>query len=272
LFLGFVQGVTEFLPVSSSGHLVIFQSLFGMDEPQVFLDVMLHIGTLAAVFIVFRKDILEIARAALRIAATRKIGETSADKMLAAIVVGSAPTAIIGFLFAEQFEKMFASMTSVGVGLLITGCLLMLTEWRAREALARATNGSGGLRCLQAAVIGVAQGIAITPGISRSGSTIAVALLLGVPREMAARFSFLLSIPAILGALLFELKDYSPAGGIGVAGDLPAILAGTLVAAGVGIVSLRILLRIVEQGRISLFAYYCWLLGLLAIAAGILKG
>jgi undecaprenyl-diphosphatase len=271
IILGIVQGITEFLPVSSSGHLVIFQNLFGMKEPQVFLDVMLHVGTLAAVFIVFRGDILELIRAALRIAASRRLGGSASEKLLVALIVGSVPTALIGFLFAEQIERIFASMIAAGVGLLITGSLLMLTEWKQQEALSRATDGCGGVGVRQALVVGVAQGIAIAPGISRSGSTITVGLLVGLPRETAARFSFLLSIPAIFGALLFELKDYSPALSPGAAGGT-AVFVGALVAAAVGIVSLTVLLKVVKQGKISLFAYYCWAIGALAVIAGIIKG
>lgn len=232
------------------------------------LDVMLHMGTLLAVLIVFRDDILDMVRAAARMALSRRLENTSAERMIAAIVVGSVPTALIGFLFADQLEKMFTSMTDAGVGLLITGCLLMLTEWKKHET---ATEGSGGVRPLQAVIVGVAQGVAIVPGISRSGSTIALGMLLGVPRETAARFSFLLSVPAICGALLFELRHYSPAG-LGATGSGLAAIAGACVAAGVGIAALILLLRIVKQGKISLFAYYCWVLGALAIVAGLIRG
>jgi len=266
-----VQGATEFLPISSSGHLVILQNAFGMREPQVFLDVMLHVGTLSAVFFVFRRDILEMIRAAIAIARTRAFSGASGEVFLVAVIVGSIPTAVIGFVFADQFEKLFGSMTAAGAGLLVTGALLMLTEWRREEVVSLAMDGSGGIGVLQAALIGVVQGLAIIPGVSRSGSTIAAGMLLGLPRETAARFSFLLSIPAIFGALLFELKDYSPAAGaegIGAAG----VAAGTVIAAGVGIASLLLLLRVVRRGRISMFAYYCWLLGALAIAAGVMRG
>jgi undecaprenyl-diphosphatase len=242
-----------------------------MKEPQVFLDVMLHVGTLSAVFIVFRRDIAELLRAGLSIVKTRKVGTASSEKMLLAIIVGSVPTALIGFLFADQFERLFSSMLSAGIGLLLTGFLLKATQRQPQEEMARALDGSGGITVRQAGLIGTIQGLAIIPGISRSGSTIAVALLLGVPRETAARFSFLLSIPAILGALLLEGKDVLSAAGPGVT-NMPATLAGTLIASGVGILSLALLLRIVRRGRISVFAYYCWLLGALAIIGGFLKG
>ncbi len=263
-----MQGVAEFLPISSSGHLVILQVLFGMKEPQVLLDVMLHIGTLAAILVVFRRDIYELALAAARIAKCRRIGDTAAERMLIALVAGSIPTAIIGILFKDQFERLFSSMIAAGVGLLITGCLLALTAWTAREAAVRTTDGSGGVGLRQAFIIGISQGVAIVPGISRSGSTIATALLLGVPRETAASFSFLLSVPAVGGALLLELKDYASAG---THASMPAAVLGAVVAAGVGIAALLLLLKIVKQGKISYFAYYCWFIGIFAIAVGILK-
>ena len=269
--MGIVQGVTEFLPISSSGHLVILQNLFGMTEPQVFLDVMLHVGTLSAVFVVFRRDIAELARAGFQMIRTRTPGAASSERMLLAIIVGSVPTALIGFLFADQFERLFSSMLSAGIGLILTGFLLKATQRQTQENMVRAMDGASGITVRQAGLIGTIQGLAIIPGISRSGSTIAVALLLGVPRETAARFSFLLSIPAILGALLLEGKDVFSAAGSGI-GNMPAILAGTVIASGVGIVSLVLLLRIVRRGRLSMFAYYCWLLGALAIIGGILKG
>ena len=271
VILGFVQGATEFLPISSSGHLVILQNLFGMQESQVLFDVMLHVGTLAAIMAVFRKDIGELLRAAGGIVAGRKPGTQSVDNMLAGIVVGCVPTALIGIAFSDAFERMFTSMTAAGIGLLITGLVLMSTVLRKKASGDAGPDSSHRIQFAHALLIGTAQGLAITPGISRSGATIAVALILGVERELAARFSFLLSIPAVLGALAFELRDYSPGAG-SESVSIAVIFSGMVVAVFVGIVALRILLRIVKQGRISLFAYYCWAVGLLAITLGILKG
>jgi undecaprenyl-diphosphatase len=264
-----VQGITEFLPVSSSGHLVIFQALFGMKEPQVLFDVMLHVGTLAAILIVFKNDVAELLRSTVRIARTCKLGNGDAERMLAAILVGCVPTALIGVLSADQVEQMFASTTAAGIGLVITGLILIATFWRnTAESIGPVTNRVG---YFQALVIGAAQGIALVPGISRSGTTIAAALLLGVPRELAARFSFLLAVPAIVGAVLFEMKDYAPAGPASNHVGLAAMLVGTLVAALSGILALMVLLRVVKRGKLSNFAYYCWAVGLLAIALGTLK-
>ncbi len=273
MILGLVQGITEFLPISSSGHLVILQGLFGMSEPQVLFDVMLHAGTLAAILIVFRKDVVELVRAAIRIAVNRNLGEQPAERMLAAIAVGCVPTAFIGVVFSKQFERMFASTTAAGIGLLITGLVLIGTVWRSEPEADAGAGAPERVGLVHALLIGTAQGLAIVPGISRSGATIAVGLLLGVPRELAARFSFLLAVPAILGALAFELKGHSAAGNTAPASaSMPAMLCGTLVAAVAGITALVVLLRVVKRGRIHLFAYYCWAVGLVAIALGIFKG
>ncbi len=262
MILGVVQGATEFLPISSSGHLVILQTLFGA-EPGLLFDVMLHVGTLAAIIIVFRKDLARLARAG---------ADARSDRwMLSAIAAGCVPTALIGVAFSEQFERMFTSMTAAGIGLMATGLILMCTAWRNKWLSDDGGRSYERINIGQALLIGTAQGLAIIPGVSRSGATIAVALLLGVERELAARFSFLLAVPAILGALAFELKDYRSAASPGGAGAA-AMLLGPLVAAVVGVFALKLLLEIVRKGRISLFAYYCWALGLLAIGYGIFKG
>ena len=264
--------MTEFLPVSSSGHLVIFQALFGQDGPRLLFDVVLHVGSHVAIFVVFRESIAETARAAFGLAGFSKQAGRGDAWMPTAIIVGCVPTAVIGVCFAERFERLFASTTAAGVGLLVTGALLMSTQW-GKASSKRDGGGLDRVGIAHALLIGVAQGLAITPGVSRSGATIAVALLLGIERELAARFSFILAIPAILGALVFELKDHFPAGGSG-SGDVgaTAMLLGGLAAAVTGIIALKLLLGIVRKGKLSLFAYYCWALGLLAIGYGVLRG
>ena len=273
VILGFVQGLTEFLPISSSGHLVMLQSLFGMSEPQVLFDVMVHVGTLAAILIVFRKDSKELARATFAVAVSRHSRDRSTEGMLAAIAVGCIPTALIGVAFSKQFERMFSSMTAAGVGLVITGFVLASTLWKESLVGSAKTDSPERIRLSHAVLIGIVQGLAITPGISRSGTTISAALLLGVERELAARFSFLLSIPAILGALVFELKD-QPFGNLMISGgaDAAIMVTGMLVAAITGVIALKVLLRVVRTGKLSVFAYYCWLVGLLAIAFDIFRG
>ena len=266
-----MQGLTEFLPVSSSGHLVIAQALFGRQEPQLLFDVMLHVGTLVAIGVVFKKDIVDLARALLGKTQGESADRSSATRMLVALVAGCVPTAVIGVGFADQLERLFASTTAAGVGLIITGLILMSTRFKGAASSDAGAGAPGRIGIGRALLIGTAQGLAICPGISRSGSTIAVALLLGVERELAARFSFLLAIPAILGALAFELKDYSPSANGSQAG-VGAMLFGAVIAAAVGVLALKLLLHFVRGGRLSAFAYYCWALGLLAVGFGVFRG
>ena len=271
IILGLVQGATEFLPISSSGHLVIMHTLFGAGEPQLLFDVMLHVGTLAAIVVVFRKDLARLGRAACGIFRGGNTEDHEDRRLVMAIVIGCVPTALIGVGFSEHFERLFASITAAGTGLLATGIILMSTAWREKIFHGAESRFPGRVGAVQALVIGAVQGLAIFPGVSRSGTTIAVALLLGIERESAARFSFLLAIPAIAGAFIFELKDFQPATSPGITG-MATMLSGMIVAAITGIVALRFLLGIVKRGRISLFAYYCWALGLLAICFGVLRG
>jgi undecaprenyl-diphosphatase len=184
---------------------------------------------------------------------------------------------VIGVVFADQLKELFASTTAAGVGLILTGAILMSTKLKGAASSEADESGSDRIGIGRALLIGTAQGLAICPGISRSGSTIAVALLLGVERELAARFSFLLAIPAVLGALAFELKDYAPSANgsgtsSGTGAGVGAMLLGAIIAAAVGIFALKLLLRFVRGGKLSAFAYYCWALGLLAIGYGVLRG
>ncbi len=265
--LGLIQGLTEFLPVSSSGHLVIFQHLFGLREPAIFFDISVHGGTLLAVLLFFRKDLGTMAAALLD--AFRRLGrrETSfsevfqeADVRLALlIVVGSVPTAILGLLFHQVAEVLFGSIFMVGWMLLATGTVLWLTL-----KVTHAGRDVEGFRNREALIIGTVQGLAIIPGISRSGSTIAAGLFLGLSRETAARYSFLLSIPAILGAEALAVKDL-----LGGAAALDAgTVLGTATAAVTGYFALVFLLFVIRKGRFHLFAPYCWLLGLFALFYG----
>lgn len=249
LFLGALQGLTEFIPVSSSGHLVFFQSLFGLKEAPLFFDVMLHFGTLMAVLITFRHDVAAMGSEALKALRGKKGGLEG--KLLFWIVLGTIPTGLMGILLKDWFESFFTRPKSVGAMILITGSLLWLTRWIKGEgrSLERMT-------WLDAVVIGVAQGVAIMPGISRSGTTISVALYLGLNRELAGRFSFLLSIPAILGATLLEIPK------LGVIHDPSLALIGAVTAFGVGYVSLKFLMRMIKLGWVGNFAYYCWAAGI----------
>jgi undecaprenyl-diphosphatase len=266
LFLGIIQGLTEFLPVSSSGHLVLIQQLFGLKEAELFFDVCVHMGTLVAVIVVFHREIQNIIAALLRIvslAGQKKtiLQQVESDpelKMVLLIVIGSIPTAVLGLMFKSIADQLFSSSFLTGLMLMLTGLLLWLTR-RANPN----NKGAGieGFSRTKAFTIGIVQGLAIIPGISRSGSTISIGLLLGIDREVAARYSFLLSIPAIVGAGALSLKD-------GLSQTDPAIrlsLLGAAAAALVGYAALKVLLRMVKKGRLYVFAPYCWLVGIIAI-------
>ncbi|GAB6906413.1 Undecaprenyl-diphosphatase [Desulfosarcina cetonica] len=269
IVLGTVQGLTEFLPVSSSGHLVLFQNLFGLKDPELLFDISLHVGTLLAVLIVFYREILDILTALVQLpmrlksagGMMRLIQVDPSIRLALLIIVGSVPTALIGLLFKKITDQLFGSPAIVGGMLIVTGTLLWLTR-RIRgqgRPVARTT-------VKDALVIGIVQGLAILPGISRSGSTIATALFLGVDRKLAGRYSFLLSIPAIVGALVLGLKAPELATTI----PLTTILIGALVSAVVGWLALVILLRVVDRGQLHRFAPYCWLVGLITLGISLI--
>jgi undecaprenyl-diphosphatase len=266
IILGAIQGLTEFLPVSSSGHLVLFEKMLGMKQAQLFFDIGVHLGTLVAVIVVFRGEIKKIVAALVKLFSAagpkqtimHKVESDPHLKMALLIVIGSIPTAALGFLFAGIADRLFSSGFITGLMLIVTGMLLWLT--RRTGAGVDRTPGDR-LTSKNAFIIGIVQGLAIIPGISRSGSTISIGLMLGIDRETAARYSFLLSIPAIIGAGLLSLKN-----GLSQM-DLvmrPALL-GALTAALVGYAALKSLLQIVKKGHLHVFAPYCWLVGLLAI-------
>ena len=267
--LGLIQGLTEFLPVSSSGHLVIGQNLFGMKEPEIAFDVAVHLATLIAVVIFYRQAILDIIISSLNafvkiIKSNQKISsvfssETDA-KILVLICISSVPTAAIGLLFKDFFKSLFASLTAVGVSLLITACILLITRFVKPGKI-----DESGLSVFKAILIGIVQGFAITPGVSRSGITISCALMLGLKREFAAKYSFLMSIPAILGAAILELKDITNL----EQGELLSILAGVIIAAISGFLALKYLINIVNAGKLYLFSFYLLLLGTAVVIYGV---
>jgi undecaprenyl-diphosphatase len=264
--LGVVQGLTEFLPVSSSGHLVLFQNLFGFREPELLFDISLHVGTLLAICLVFFRELRSLLTTLLRLprlltaaGGIRPLFAENQDVRLAALIVlGSIPTAFLGLLFHRVADRIFGSVGIVGAMLLITGTLLWLTRRLAGRSRPLEQVHSG-----DALTIGLVQGMAILPGISRSGSTICAALFLGIDRELAGRYSFLLSIPAIIGALALGLDGSWADSSVSAA----MMLLGGATAAVTGYVALRVLLRVVRQGRLHRFAPYCWAVGLAALAA-----
>lgn len=264
IILGIIQGLTEFLPVSSSGHLVIFQHLFGLKEPELFFDICVHLGTLLAVIIVFRQEIRELMRSLghllwmifVKDAHFEHIFENSDFKMLLLVFFGFFPTAVLGVVFHEIGEHFFSSIRTVGVMLIITGLILWFTR--------RVKHEGGGLESFSirtALIIGLVQGLAIMPGISRSGSTIALGLFLGLSRELSARYSFLLAIPAILGAGVLSIHGLITHPG----GDYKIALVGAAASFIVGYFALVSLLHMVKKAKLYIFAPYCWAAGIAAL-------
>lgn len=255
LILGVVQGVTEFLPISSSGHLVIAKSFLGsVRDPGILFEVLVHLGTLLAVLVFFRKDIgnllLSLTDAGSLSEGERKEGR----KMVLAVVAGTLPTVVIALLFKDIFEELFSSVKIVACMLFITGLLLFFSD-RVKERRREKVTLKDAL------IIGIVQGGAIIPGISRSGSTIATGLFMGINGEKAAKFSFLLSIPAILGAVVLHAKDISGLSN----GHMMPYMAGIASSALSGFFSIKVLMKVVAGRRLKLFAFYCWAVGIAAL-------
>jgi undecaprenyl-diphosphatase len=250
ILLAVVQGLTEFLPVSSSGHLVILHHLIGFSEGDVFLDVVLHMGTLLAVLVVYWREVRRLLTF-----------DASAVQYLVALVVGTLPAVVIGLLLKDPIESLFGNPRAAAGALVFTGLILLST----RHTDSKVRNLPGGWHPVapplhKALLIGCAQALAIMPGISRSGSTIAASLWLGLARDEAARFSFLLSVPAIAGALVLQLFSgvgESEAGGL-------ALLLGAGVAFLVGLFAIRLTALMVVQKHFWKFAFYVIPLGLIA--------
>jgi undecaprenyl-diphosphatase len=244
--IGIVQGLTEFLPVSSSAHLVFSQNLLGWSEPDIFFDVMLHFATLLAVLIFFRKDIIDVLKN---------------PRSIFLIILGTIPAGLIGLFARKYIVSFFSANIYPAVFLLITGFFLYLTQKISRgEKYMRKFSVPG------VVLVGIAQSAALLPGISRSGITISTGMFLGWRKIDAVKFSFLLSIPAILGATIFELKEVSCAGI-----NLPNVIAGCICAFISGLFALYLLLETVKKAKLHLFAYYCWFLGILILVVSGIK-
>lgn len=254
ILLGILQGATEFLPVSSSGHLVLAQHLLGdFQQPGVLFDVLLHIGSMVAVILYFWRDLTGLVSSLWR----RDEMAKQQRFMVCLLIAGSIPTAAIGLLFKDFFIGLFERPAIVCVMLLVTGSLLWLAE-RLRNREHSRTE----MTFVDAVVVGAVQGCAIIPGISRSGSTIAVLLLRGVDGETAARFSFLLALPAVCGAALLSFKDLDSI----ASGSVFPYLAGTIAALATGLVCIHLLMGIIRRRRLHWFALYCWFVGGLGLA------
>jgi undecaprenyl-diphosphatase len=263
VILGIVQGATEFLPVSSSGHLVLFENFFNFnpETPAMLLfDLSVHVGTVVAIFVVFKKSISDFTR---NLMASGKYGKSPIEiykrspsvHILVLAILVTGVTGVLGLLLEKHFAAARGNLTTVAVMWLVTGTLLLITDWRKKTRLGLRQFG-----VLAAIIVALAQSAAIMPGISRSGATICAAILVGLHRRWAVEFSFLIAIPAILGAALIQsVRDFAEIS----SGGLPFIpvLAGSIAAAITGILALKLLIKASRKANLKYFAFYCYILG-----------
>jgi len=268
LFLGLVQGITEFLPVSSSGHLSILQNLFSLDyaeDDHMLFTVLLHLGTLISIIVVYRKEIQAMLSDGLTFLRTRS--DTDSDepvvmkppaRALLFVLIGTIPMFIVIF-FMKSINRLFFSMGFIGFALLITGGLLFVSD----RYIKKGNKTEKTMTLGDAIVIGLAQAVAVIPGLSRSGTTIAVGLSRGLSGSFSVRFSLLLSIPAVFGATVVSLFK-AIREGINFA-LIPSYLAGFVIATITGFFAIQLIRRIISKGSYGKFAYYCWGVGVLTI-------
>lgn len=261
IILGLVQGLAEFLPISSSGHLALLQQWFDIDENKVLLfAVLLHVGTLISVCIVYWRDIWKlIVELCLTIkdlctGKGLRLEERPIRKLGVMIIIATIPTAVIGLLFNDLFNKLYTSVLPIGIGLIITGFLLVFAE-----RTGSSNRGIEKMNYRNALFIGTVQGIAICPGISRSGSTLFGSLICNLDRKFAVKFVFLISIPSILGSAVMEAPNAIEAG-IDMA-QIGPVLVGMAVAAVSGLIAIKTMIKIVSDKKLSYFSYYVWALG-----------
>ena len=258
IILGIIQGLTEFLPVSSSGHLELVKTIQGQDlsgESSMMMTVVLHFATALSTVVVFRKDIAEIIKGLFQF----KINEEFLFALK--IVISMIPAAIVGILYDDLIESFFGGQVLlVGIMLIVTGLLLFLAD--------RAKNTTKEVSISNSIVIGIAQAIAILPGISRSGATIGTSVLLGIDREKAARFSFLMVVPLIFGKMTKDLlsSDFSTEGV-----SMGAISVGFIAAFATGIIACTWMISLVKKSKLSYFSYYCFVVGIIAIGWAVFK-
>ncbi len=247
IILGIVQGLAEFLPISSSGHLVLTQRLLGVEKPNMFFDVLLHIGTLIPIFIIYWKDILELIKKPFQ-------------KYVYLLIIATIPAVIFTLLFEDIFEILFKGTTFLGVGFIITGTLLLFTD-KPRKLSKKDRD----ITYLDALVIGIFQGFAITPAVSRSGSTITASILRGLNRETAAKFSFLMSIPAIGGAFVLQVFKLVSGEYIINQEDFIPYIVGFFASMLSGYLAIRFMLVIIKKAKLKYFSYYVYFIGVLII-------
>lgn len=256
--LGIVQGATEFLPVSSSGHLVLVPAVLDWNSPSLVFDATVHLATMLAVVLIFWKDICDIVRAWFKQLAAGRPFATTESRLGWWIIIGTIPGVLAGLLLKDMFESLFSNPRAAGAFLLVTALLLVLAE-----LLGKRTRSLDSMSWLDSLLIGIGQAVAIAPGISRSGATMTVGMLRGMTRESAARFSFILALPIIFGAWLIQLLDISRQGGLSA--EIPVLLMGFFIAGITGYLAIRWLLNYVRRHRLYPFAVYCVIIGVLAL-------
>lgn len=244
VILGFVQGVTEFFPVSSSGHLVMAQAMLSVDVPGVLFEVAVHVATLVSILLVYRSRVTELIRGVVT-------GDRDAYQYVGLILVATIPAGLLGVFAKDQIETLFDNPYAPGFALLVTGAFL----WSSKAPLATAAGKRPTWGA--ALVIGLAQACALVPGISRSGATVVAALWLGVEAREAATFSFLMAVPAIAGAAVLQIPDLASGAELGTA----ALVGGGVVAAVTGVLAIRTFVVILERRSFHFFAPYCWAAG-----------
>jgi undecaprenyl-diphosphatase len=243
LLLGIIQGLTEFLPISSQGHLLIFEKLFGL-EVNIAFDTVVHLGTALAVMIYFWREIIELF--------------FSQRKLLGPLIITTIVTGGLGILFKDFFEALFSSFQFVGPFFVVTGLVILLGEWFNQKR-----GDKKAVSWLEAIIIGLAQGVAIIPSLSRSATTISASLACGLDRRLAARYSFLAAIPAILGAGILQAKPIIKTGTMGI--GYGSLMVGFLAALITGLITIKIFMEIIQRTTLRYFAYYCFILGILVI-------
>ena len=270
VILGLVQGVAEFLPISSSGHLTLFQHFFGMEEPDNLYNVLLHFATLLAVCVYYFRDVTEMIaeffRGLAALCSRRRQGRDipEARRLVLLVVIGTLPLFAV-LLIKDYVEALGSSPVFVSCALLLTGCILFLSDRMGRGYKSVRDTG-----IKDVLLIGLAQCLATAPGLSRSGCTISAGMAVGFERKFAVRYSFLMSLPAVLGATILEVKDVLELEGGLAQGLLPKYLVGMAVAGVVGYFSIRLVNLLAAKGKFGAFAYYCWAAGILALVLSLM--
>ena len=266
IILGIVQGLTEFLPVSSSGHLLMLQHFFGIEADSVLIfTLLLHVGTLISVFFCYWSDIWELIKelgltiADLVRGRGLRLKERPVRNLGVMMIIASIPTAIIGILFEDLFESFYKTLLPTGVGLIFTGIILWISERKRNNSISAAN-----MTWKQAVAIGTMQGIAICPGVSRSGSTLFGGLESGLQRDFAVKFAFLISIPSILGSLVFEGGSGAMDSSMGTA--MGPVIAGCIAAALSGVLAIKTMIAVVRKLSLRYFSVYVWIVGVCLIA------